>query len=156
MAKTPTTMTSDELLALMNSTFGPDWMKSLDGQSTVPFGFGLGGPTNAMANFYNVPYSTTAAAWGGSRGNPVTVYPGQQQPGGYGGGSLGGATMQPPKPQVPVTQAPVTVPPVQGTGGTPVNGGLTGGMTSGMYSPVNLMTPPPLGTNWRGTMKYGM
>lgn len=142
MAKTPTTMTSDELLALMNSTFGPDWMKSLDGQSTVPFGFGLGGPTNAMANFYNVPYNTTAAAWGGTRSNPATVYPGQQQSGygGYTGGSLGGATMQPPTPIVP------TSPPIS----SPVNSGTT---TPGQYEPVNFMAPPSLSTNWRGTMR---
>lgn len=148
MAKT--TMTSEQLLQIMNDTFGPDWMKSLDGQSTPPFGLSSN-PYGAMGSFYNVPVYHSAPRqsvnqWRG------TVQPGQPWPTGKPmpqppmkpSNNSGGGSAPPP---------PVSVPPVQGTSG-PVPGlnGATGG-----YG-VNLLTPPGYGdgSQWRNTMKYGV
>lgn len=152
MANNTPTMTSEQLLQIMNDTFGPDWMKSLDGQSTPPFGLSSN-PYGTMGSFYNAPVYHSAPRqspnqWSG------TVQPGQPWPTGkpmpqnpmMPSNNGGGSSVPPP---------PVTVPPVQGTGG-----GFTGvpGMngTPGGYG-VTLLTPPPMGSGaqWRNTMKYG-
>ena len=144
MANNTPTMTSEQLLQLMNDTFGPDWMKSLDGKSTVPFGFSSN-PYGAMGSFYNAPVYHSAPRqsvnqWSG------TVQPGQPWPTGK------------PMPQPPMMPSnngnsapttPVLSPPPMSS----VPGGMTG-TVPGTYG-VDFLAPPNSGTNWRNTMKYG-
>ena len=114
-----------------------------------------GGVLGGMAGLYGVPYfHRQAGSYGTDPG--VMIQPGGFIPnprptrGSMGGGgttgypgSGGGGQVTPP----PVT--PPT-PPVDMSGG-----GSVPGLQTGAYSPIDLMSAPPIGMNWRNTMRYG-